>query len=91
MTDSDYANKLVAIVDELYIYQAGPIGGLICDEALEKWKAQYGEIHHGQLPIYINQLLAELPEKQQRAFIDDLKQNETISSFIALEKYLNSL
>lgn len=91
MSDSAYTTKLIDIIDEYYLYYSGPVGSIICGEAFEEWANQHSNLHYGFLPRYIDLLLAEIPPKQQAQFVEDLKGDETISSFIALNDYLNSL
>lgn len=91
MQDSSYVETLIAVVDELYIRQAGPFGSIICDEALEEWKNQGRLFHHMHLPNYMEKLLEELPDKKlQVAFIESLQADEEISSHIAISAFLDN-
>lgn len=91
MQESSYLNKLIAIIDDLYLLQAGPFGSIICEEALEKWKAEERLLHHMHLPVYLEELLKELPDYAlKKAFVNELKKQEKIYSHSAVRAFLDS-
>lgn len=88
MVTESYIQNLIDAIDELYLYQAGPLGSLICEEALEHWEETKVQ-QHMQLPSYIEELISELPdEKQKTAFIKSLVQTEPIKSHTPIRQYL---
>ncbi len=89
MTDS-YVKDLIKVIDELYLFQAGPFGSIICDDALENWKSRHRLLHPMHLPGYIDELLAELPDaKLQQAFLESLRDHDDIYTNIALKVYID--
>lgn len=91
VTDNLYAKKLADVIQEVYIYQTGPIGGLICEEMFEKWASGQQRQNFNLLPQYIDMLLEELPDdKQKQAFIEGLKEEEAIINIPAISQYLDT-
>lgn len=92
MSMGSYAEKLIAAIDELYLYQAGPLGSLICEETLAHWKMTQKQLQHMQLPTYIEELINELPDdKQKKGFIKDLQQTEPVKSHVPIQQFLKTI
>ncbi len=92
MITSTLTNRLVTIVDEMYMYHAGPMGNFICEEALENWKARDANLNYLNLTSYIDDLCSELPEGNlQKKFIEELLTSRDIIINTAIKGYLDNM
>lgn len=67
-------SELLEIINELYLYQLGPFGSVICEEAEQAWRQKYKNVTAVHLPKYIELLIKEIGSKESlNEYFRDLK------------------
>ncbi len=90
MIKSPLTRKLVAIVDDIYLRHAGPVGSFICEEMLDNWRARDASLSYLNLPRYIDDLFRELPDNVLRKrFIEGLLDDRDICLNAAIKTNLD--
>lgn len=93
MSDAaNYRQATIQKIDNLYTLYAGPMGQIICDDALDEWQNVQGNSSYIKLDGYVKLLIEELPDSDlQKLFTNDLLADETVNQIVSITRYLKTI
>lgn len=84
-------SELLEIVNELYLFQLGPFGSVICEEAEQEWRKKYKNVTAVHIPKYIDLLIKEIESDESRAeYFRDLNAASQLTDVPVIRQYLNN-
>lgn len=84
-------SELLEIVNELYLFQLGPFGAVICEEAEQVWRERYKSVTAVHIPKYIDLLIKEIESDASRdEYFRDLKAATQLTDIPVINQYLNN-